>query len=229
MKKIFKDWTRFEIYFLIISLLIITICFILGTDKNRLSLAASLLGVVTVLCGAKGLIFAPIINIIYNILYIILSYSQRFYGEVLIYIFMMIPLNVITIISWGKNKSKENENIVAVNKISKNEYIILSFITIVVTFGFYYLLKVLNTNAIVISTISLVDSFLASYLLLRRCSNYAFAYIVNDIVLISLWMHAIKNNGIAYLPMVITFSIFLINDIYGLIIWKKREKLQNKK
>lgn len=229
MKEFFKSWNLFEKLFLIISLFIVIGCFFLGTDKNILSLVTSVLGVITVIFGAKGLVWAPIINIVYNIVYILLSYSQGFYGEVIIYIFLMTPLNIAMIVSWFKNKSKKDENIVAVNKLSKREYILLFIFTLFISVGFYLLLKALNTNALLISTISLIDSFIASYLLFRRCSNYALSYIVNDIILIVLWSFAIKNNGIAYLPIVLSFIVFLVNDIYGLISWKKREKEQNKK
>lgn len=229
MKEFFKSWNLFEKLFLIISLFIVIGCFFLGTDKNILSLVTSVLGVITVIFGAKGLVWAPIINIIYNIVYILLSYSQGFYGEVIIYIFLMTPLNIAMIVSWFKNKSKKDENIVAVNKLSKKEYILLFVFTLFISVIFYLLLKALNTSALLISTISLIDSFIASYLLFRRCSNYALSYIVNDIILIVLWSFAIKNNGIAYLPIVLSFIVFLVNDIYGLISWKKREKEQNKK
>ena len=227
MKKLFKDWKLFEILFLLISLITITVCFFLGNDKNIFSLIASLIGVITVLCGAKGLVIAPIINIIYNIIYISLSFSQKYYGEVLIYLFLMMPINIMTIISWLKNKSNENKNLVKINKISKKEYLYLGIITIISTIGFYFLLKVLNTNELIISTISLITSIIASYLMFRRCSNYAIAYIINDIILITLWALTIKQNGLAYLTMIISFIIFFINDIYGFINWKIREKKQN--
>ena len=85
-----------------------------------------------------------------------------------------------------------------------------------------------NWNLLFISTLSLTDSFIASYLLFRRSSNYALVYIINDTILIILWLTTITNNNFTYLPIIITFIIFLINDIYGLIMWKKREKKQNK-
>lgn len=226
MKNFFKNWSLFEISFLIFSSLIISICFLLGSDKNLLSLIVSLLGIITVLSGAKGLVISPFINIIYNIIYIILCFSQKFYGEVLIYIFIMTPINIFTIISWLKNRSNENKDIVKVNKIEKKEYIILTIVTTTLTVGFYYLLKSLNTSSLLISTLSLTDTFVASYLMFRRSSNYALVYIVNDIILIILWATTIPNEGIKYLPIIVSFIIFLINDIYGLIMWKKREKNQ---
>ena len=226
MKNFFKDWNLFEKIFLVSSILIITICFLLTNDKSILTLLTSIFGILTVLCGAKGLILAPIINIIYNVIYTTISISQHYYGEAIIYIFLMMPINIITIVSWLKNKSKENKNIVKINKIKTKEYICLFITTILLTIGFYFLLKVLNTNELIISTISLVTSIIASYLMLRRSSNYAIAYILNDIILITLWSISVKNNGAKYLPIVITFIVFFINDIYGFTSWKKREKNQ---
>lgn len=228
MKKLFKGWTKFEIIFLIISLSAITICFLFNEDKNVLSLVTSLLGVIVVLTGAKGLIVSPFINIFYNILYIIISISQKYYGEVLIYVFLMMPLHITTIISWLKNKSNKDSNIVSVNKLNRKEYMVLGLVTILITFMFYYILKLLDTNELMISTISLTASLVASYLMLRRSSNYAIAFVINDVILITLWGIACVND-IALLPMVVTFMVFFVNDIYGFISWKKREKEQYKK
>jgi nicotinamide mononucleotide transporter PnuC len=228
MKKVFKGWTKFEVIFLIVSLCAITICFLFNKDKNIISLITSLLGVFVVLTGAKGLIVSPFINIFYNILYIIISLSQKYYGEVLIYVFLMMPLHITTIISWIKNKSNKNSNIVSINKLNKKEYMVLGLVTVLVTFMFYYILKLLNTNELMISTISLTASLVASYLMLRRSSNYAIAFVINDVILITLWGIACFND-IALLPMVVTFMVFFVNDIYGFISWKKREKEQYKK
>ena len=187
------------------------------------------MGVVSVLTVAKVLVIAPFINIVYNILYAIISIIQGYYGEAIIYIGLMIPICVLSIISWLKNKNKENTDVVEVNKIKGKEYTYLAIATVLATVAFYFLLKVLNTNQLIISTISLVTSIVASYLMLRRCSYYALGFILNDVILIILWSLVVVESGIGYLPTVISFSVFLINDIYGLIHWKWEEKKQQKK
>lgn len=228
MKKFFKNWNLFEIIFLFCSLLVVSLCFAFGSDKNVFSFIVSLVGVVSVLTVAKGLVVAPFINIVYNILYAIISITQKYYGEAIIYIGLMIPICVLSIVLWLKNKNKDNSDVVDINKIKGKEYLYLAVATVVVTIGFYFLLKVLNTNELIISTISLVTSLVASYLMLRRCSYYALGYILNDIILIVLWSIVVKNSGIGYLPTVISFCVFLINDIYGFVHWKLEEKKQGK-
>ena len=63
------------------------------------------------------------------------------------------------------------------------------------------------------------------YLTFRRSPYFALAYAANDVVLIVLWTLAAVEN-ISYLSMIICFAMFLINDLYGFISWKRMEKRQ---
>lgn len=96
-----------------------------------------------------------------------------------------------------------------------------------VTLVFYYVLKYFNTANLLISTISVTTSFVAAYFTLRRSPYYALAYAVNDIVLIVMWTLATFKNTY-YLSVVICFLMFLVNDSYGFINWRKIEKRQTK-
>ena len=113
-----------------------------------------------------------------------------------------------------------------VNHIKWKEYLFLSISTVIVTIAFYFILKALGTSELIVSTLSLVSSAVASYLMLRRSSYYALGFVANDIILIMLWGLAVINSGIGFLPSVICFFVFLINDIYGFIHWKIEEKKQ---
>ena len=228
MKKILKNWNWFEIVFLIVSYIVLTLCFVLGTEKNTFSFIVSLVGVSSVMLVAKGLTIAPIVSIIYNILYATLSVTQKYYGETIIYTVIMIPLSIISLVSWVKNKNGGKEEQVQVNKISKKEYLILSLVIVVVTIGFYFLLKALHTNELIVSTISLVAPVISAYLMLRRSSYYAICFIVSNAVLIVLWGLSIKTAGAGFLPTICSFVIFTVLDVYGLIHWKQEEKRQNK-
>ena len=228
MGKIFGKWTLFEILFLSFSVIAITLCFALGIDKNVFSYIVSLVGIVSVIMIAKGLVIAPMINLVYCVLYSILSIFQHYYGEAIIYIGLMMPIYVFSIISWIKNRNKDRQDVVSINKIKGMEYLYLSLVTIAATVGFYFLLKAMNTSELIISTLSLISSAVASYLMLRRCSYYAIGFIVNDIILIALWSMVVVSNGMGYLPSVLCFCIFLINDVYGFIHWKIEEHRQGK-
>ena len=74
-------------------------------------------------------------------------------------------------------------------------------------------------------SLSITTSFLAAYLTFQRSSFYALAYAGNDVVLIVLWVLAAMEN-IAYAPMIACFAMFLINDLYGFVSWRRREQKQ---
>ena len=81
-----------------------------------------------------------------------------------------------------------------------------------------------NAN-LIFSTVSVFTIFIAVYLSVRRSPLYALGYAANDIVLIILWTLAtIKSQQ--YFPMILCFSIFLLNDIYGFINWHRMEVRQ---
>ena len=134
-------------------------------------------------------------------------------------------MSVWSTITWLKNPSKENGNEVEIQKLGRKHVIGLLLSGIVVTAVFYYILYRLDTPNIIFSTISIITSFLATSLTMLRSSYYAVGYAANDIVLIVLWVLASMENPV-YIPVVVNFAIFFLNDMYGFISWKKRELRQ---
>lgn len=87
--------------------------------------------------------------------------------------------------------------------------------------------RCVRTDALLFSTISVTTSFVACYLAFLRSLYYALGYAANDIVLIILWVMATMEE-ISYLPMVICFVMFFVNDIYGYYNWKRMRRRQEK-
>jgi nicotinamide mononucleotide transporter PnuC len=138
---------------------------------------------------------------------------------------MSMPIALLALISWLKNPYKGKKSQVRVNSISRKEISFLTLLTVVVTVVFYYILKHFNTANLMPSTLSVTTSFFAAYLTFRRSPYFALAYATNDIVLIVLWTLA-SITDISYLSVVICFIVFLVNDLYGFINWKKMKKQQ---
>ena len=93
---------------------------------------------------------------------------------------------------------------------------------------FYFILKYFNTANLVLSTFSVLTSFFAASLTFLRSPYYALGYAANDVVLIILWVLAsVENPG--YIPMVMCFVVFFVNDVYGYISWKRMAEMQKKR
>ena len=97
--------------------------------------------------------------------------------------------------------------------------------TAVVTVAFYFILGALDTPRLIVSTISVATSFAAVTFTYFRSPYYALAYAFNDAVLIVLWTFA-SFSDTSYIPMVMCFVMFLVNDSYGFYNWKKMQKEQ---
>lgn len=91
--------------------------------------------------------------------------------------------------------------------------------------AFYFVLDYFDTANMLPSTMSIATSFLAVYLTFRRSPYFALAYAANDVVLIILWTLAALED-ISYISVIICFAMFLVNDLYGYISWKRMEKRQ---
>lgn len=204
------------------SLLIVFITNVLAADADRLTLIAALVGITSLIFAAKGNVWAQILMIIFSILYGIISYRFRYWGEMITYLGMTMPMAIWSTITWIKNPSQDNGNAVEIQKLSRKQVVVLVIFSIIVTVGFYFVLRRFHTPNIIFSTISVTTSFLAASLTMLRSSYYALGYASNDIVLIVLWVLASIENH-AYIPVVVNFIMFLFNDLYGFVSWKKRE------
>ena len=218
-------FSKGEIALWSMSVLLICVSFAIFDKENYLTLAASLIGVTSLIFNAKGNPFGQVLMVIFSVLYGIISYSFAYYGEMITYLGMTAPMAVFALVSWLKNPYKGNKSEVEVNHIGKKEVAFMLILTAAVTAVFYFILAFFNTANLLFSTLSVTTSFIAVYLTFRRSAYFAVSYAANDIVLIILWSLAAKTD-VSYLSVIICFAMFLINDLYGFISWKIMAKPQ---
>lgn len=220
-----KYFSAVEYTIWITSVLLILIFFAIFSRESYLSLAASLIGVTSLIFNAKGNPFGQILMILFSILYGFISYSFSYYGEMITYLGMTAPMALFALISWLRNPYKGNKAQVKINRIKIKEWIFMIILTCIVTVLFYFILSYFKTANLFFSTLSITTSFIAAYLTLRRSAFFAAAYAANDIILIILWSLASITDK-SYVSVIICFAVFLINDIYGFINWLKMSRKQ---
>lgn len=225
MKKLMKYFTLGEIILWSVSVVLIILSFSLFDRENYLTLIASLVGVTSLIFNAKGNPIGQLLMVIFSLLYGIISFSFAYYGEMLTYLGMTMPMAIFALIAWLKNPYNGNKSQVKVNTISKKEIALMLLLSVVVTSVFYFVLEYFNTANIVPSTISVTTSFLAVYLTFRRSPYFALAYAANDVILIALWVLA-SIADTRYISVVVCFVAFLFNDIYGFLSWQRMKKKQ---
>ena len=218
-------FTKFEIILWSFSVLSIIISFMVFDRSNYLTLCASLIGVTSLIFCAKGNPVGQVLMIIFSIIYGIISYSFSYYGEMITYLGMTLPMCVFALVSWLKNPYKDNKSEVAVAKLKKKDIPLIIISALAVSIAFYFILKNFNTANLLPSTFSVTTSFIAAFLTYKRSPFFALAYATNDIVLIILWVLATKED-ISYISVIICFVVFLFNYLYGFSNWLRMQKRQ---
>ena len=207
-----------------ISVVTVIVSFLLSASKDFLTLTASLIGVTSLIFIARGHVFGQILGVIFAVFYGIVSFYFRYYGEMITYLGMSAPISILSTISWLLHPYEKNDE-VEVSHVTKKQVFVMCILAVSVTVLFYFILKALGNANLIVSVISVTTSFVASYLAFLRSPWYAVAYSVNDIILIVLWILASLEKT-DYIPMMMCFVMFLINDLYGFYSWRKMLKRQ---
>ncbi len=225
---------RFRIYFspheltlLAASLTAVLAAFLIFGGKSRLTLLASMIGVVFLMLNAKANPAGQLLTIVFSVLYGYISYSFGYYGEMITYLGMTAPMALFSLISWLRHPFGGRRSEVEVNAVSPAETVFAAILTAAVTALFYFILKALGTANIILSTVSVTTSFAAVYLTFRRSPYFALAYAMNDLVLVALWALASAEDR-SYVSVTVCFAVFFINDLYGFISWRRIRARQEK-
>lgn len=225
IKNPFLDLTRFETALWRLSVLMITFAFALSRFEDVLTLIAALIGVTALIFVAKGYVLGQILTIVFAVFYGVISLHFRYYGEALTYLGMSAPSAAAAAVAWKRHpyaKTKEVE----IHRLTARQKARIPLLCLIVTGVFYGLLKLLGNASLFVSTLSIATSFLASCLTFYRSPYYAIAYAFNDVVVVILWIIAARTDP-SCLPMVVCFVMFLINDLYGFISWKRMLRRQS--
>ncbi len=224
LKNALKSLTKFEKCLWVVSVIVVAGTFFFFGNTDYLNLCASLIGVTALIFLAKGHAIGQVLIIIFAFFYGYISFHFRYYGEMITYLGMTVPMAVVALVSWLRHPFRDTSE-VEVSKLSKKQISVMIFFTVAVTVMFYFILKLLGNASLVVSTVSVTTSFVAAYLTALRSPYYALGYAANDLVLVILWIIAARQD-INSVSMVICFLVFFINDMYGFINWKKIEKRQ---
>lgn len=221
----FKGWNLFEKAFLIGGS-IITLLLAILSKSDFLSTVYGLLCVGSAIYIAKGKVIGNFFGIVSSLIYSYLSYQHRLYSEVIVSLFLILPITIYGFISWLKNQNADTQTI-TIKKLENKELILAIISQIIMYFAYYHLLKYFNTEMLYISALSICISVLAFYFLSRMTLITYYAFVLKDIIALSLWIYPLLKGKTTTFAVFFSNIIFLINDIYGIFSWKALAKKQS--
>lgn len=225
MKSMSKLFSKGELLLWAGSVLAITGSFLIFDRQNVPILLASYLGVTSLIFSAKGHPVGQLLMVLFSVIYGIIAFLGRYYGETITYLGMTGPMALFALIAWLRHPFAGQKSQVAVNHLQGREWFLMAVLSVFVTAALGWLLAYFETAQLFLSTVSITTSFVAVYLTFRRSAYFPLAYAANDAVLVTLWTTAARQEP-SYFSISVCFLIFLVNDLYGFISWIKMEQLQ---
>ena len=221
----FKGFSKWDWLVLSVSLTAVITCLLITPDVAWPTAAGVIVGAFALVLMARGDVWGQALTVVFSILYGITSWQFRYYGEMITYLGMTLPMAAMAVVSWLRHPFQGNKAEVEIHRLTCGQRWGMAVGSVAVTAVLGIVLWRLDTPNLFFSTLSITTSFLAAYLTYFRSPWYALAYAANDVVLVILWVLASVKDP-AFTPMIVCFLVFLLNDLYAFIHWRRRERTQ---
>jgi nicotinamide mononucleotide transporter len=225
---IWKNWTKFEISWLF-TFTVVNIYLFFAWSDSLIGLVSSISGMLCVVLVAKGKIANYYFGIVQTLTYAYIAYGYGLYGEVMLNALFYFPIQFIGIYLWKKNKTDQvvKGEDVKVKSLTKTGwlYTVLSILILTAAYGFF--LKYLGGKFVWNDAATNVLSIAAQILMLKRFAEQWLLWIAVNVLSITLWLSALISQGGNDFSMLVMWSAFLVNSIYGYVNWRKLYQKQS--
>lgn len=219
-KTYFSDWTAFELTWLVISTLTM-ISLSIAWGDSPMALISGVTGIISVVLCAKGKISTYWFAIVNVGLYAFIAYQNRLFGEVMLNGFYYLPMNFVGIYMWSKQKTDEG-TVIARRLTAKQIGLLICGLLIAIT-AYWRVLVALGGNLQLIDSITTVLSIVAFLLQIGRFMEQWILWMIINVFSITMWALLLGTPD-GSITMMIMFSAYLINGIYGFRNWLKLSK-----
>jgi len=226
IKNYFEDWNTYEKWWLVLSTIIILGLSYYWKD-NWIGIIASITGIWCVVLVAKGKISNYYFGIVNVIFYAYVAYGWQYYGEVMLNIGYFLPMQFVGLYLWRRNRLKEKKDDVKIKFMTNKQRWIWSTISVVGIIGYGIILQAIGGRSPFIDSTSTVLSVIAMILMAWVYMEQWILWIIVDVASITMWIIVMLEGG-NDIAVLIMWSAFLVNAVYGLLNWIKLYKTQKK-
>ncbi|WP_432773172.1 nicotinamide riboside transporter PnuC [Francisella salimarina] len=230
LQNTFTGWSKREVGWLV-SCIVLTVVAASISGSSAFILVFSVISITNLILAAKGKVFNYVLGLIAAIMYAVISYQNQVYGQLLLAVLFLCPIQFYGWYNWTRPKNTTKEKHIKIKKLTRLQFIsILVFIAVVSTiYGYFVLHLYFGQNVgLVADAIVEVTSIIAFILTVLLFKEFWILWLAVDVLTISIWVDGILDSAItiAIIPVIITKIVALINAIYGYITWRKNYNLQ---
>ena len=172
---------------------------------------------------AKGKTLGIIIGILSSILYVVVSFFAKVYGEVIINVFLYIPLDIYALITFKKNTNKKT-NELEVKRLSVRGWFMFIGLFIIMLSVVYAILTFIPGQIYpMLNALPIVLFLLGTFIRNSRYKEFWWFNLLGNLTTIILWiLVATSSKELLFsLPFTLSSMAAFFNNIYGLFLWRK--------
>jgi nicotinamide mononucleotide transporter len=139
------------------------------------------------------------------------------------------PMAFIGIYFWKKNTRKNQKKAdVVIRRLGWKQKIFWFFVSVIAFTVYGLILRIIHGTLPFIDSSTTVFSIIATIMLTKRLTDQWFYWIMVDVLSLVMWVY-IFVTGKTDISMIVMWSAYLVNAIYGYYNWRKLENIQNER
>lgn len=220
-KEELKGWKKWEVLWLAIACVVIMGLSVYWQD-SVMGIISATTGVACVVCTGKGKLSAYVFGVVNTLLYAIISFQEKYYGEVMLNIIYYFPMQFYGFYIWKKNMNQETHE-VKKRRMSKKALGLLLIIIAIATLAYGTFLKCIGGSLSYVDALSTVVSVVAMAISVKMYLEQWILWIIVDIVTVVMWAVAFAN-GSDSIATLLMWIVYLGNAVVMYIKWAKEVK-----
>lgn len=217
-KEELKGWKPWEVIWLVISCVVIMGLSIYWKD-SPVGIISATTGVACVVCTGKGKLSAYVFGAVNALLYAIISFQAKYYGEVMLNVLYYFPMQFYGFYVWKKNMNQETHE-VKKRRMSKKGFGLLLVIITVATILYGTFLKYIGGSLSYVDALSTVISVVAMVISIKMYLEQWILWLIVDGVTVVMWAVAFRN-GSDSIATLLMWIVYLGTAVVMYLKWSK--------
>ncbi len=222
MKKIIKSelsgWKKWEVSWLVAATLIIASLSVYWGD-NLMGIISAMTGVICVVCTGKGKLSAYIFGLVNSILYALIAYKARLYGETMLNMLYYVPMQFIGFYVWSRHINTDTKEVEKRHmRLSGRCLLTISIMISTVLYGF--VLRYLGDAMPFVDSFTTVSSVIAMIISVKMFAEQWWIWVAVDIFSVYMWWCNFTS-GSDNMATLLMWIIYLGNALIMLVKWEK--------
>ena len=178
-------WKKWELMWLSVTCIIITTLSVYLGD-SLMGILSALTGVICVVCTGKGKLSAYIFGFVNCVLYAIISYEAKLYGETMLNAFYYVPMQFVGFYVWKQHMDEDTKEVKKTHMNWKGRAI-LTVVIGATTYVYGLFLSYLGDVMPFVDSFTTVSSVVAMIISIKMFAEQWWIWVAVDVFSVYMW------------------------------------------